>query len=261
MRPTNRTRLNVQSLESREVPACVVTHPTADTLVITGDAAPDLVVLRDNGAGGVSGFATGAGAFGFAGIKNIRVNTGAGDDRVDYNLTRNLLPNQVRNLTVSLGAGNDWFSANLHNPSTAVGSDLLANSHMTIAAFGGDGKDSMHVNANSDVDVAAGASLKMMMFGEAGNDLMTAFYRGENDGAVAIQNLDGGTGDDVIRAVYQADPGSTGSALGIVHGGDGNDALSLFMFGPNVSPLSLLDGGAGTDSGFHSPNVTMINVP
>ena len=261
MRPTNRTRLNVQSLESREVPACLVTHPTADTVVITGDAANDLVVIRDNGAGVVTGFATGFGVFGFAGIKNIRVATGAGDDHVDYNLTANLLPNQVRTLAASLGSGNDWFSANLHNPATAVGSDLLFNSHMTIAAFGGDGKDSMHINANNDVDVAAGASLKMLMFGEAGNDLLTAFYRGENDGMVALQELDGGTGDDVIRAVYQADPGSNGSALGIAHGRDGNDAISLFLIGPNVSPLSLLDGGPGTDSGFHSSNVTMINVP
>jgi Ca2+-binding RTX toxin-like protein len=261
MRPTNQTRLNVQSLESREVPACIVTQPTPGTLSIVGDGASDLVVLRDDGAGGISGFATGAGAFSFTGIRNIRIATGAGNDRVDYNLIRNLQPNQVRNLSVSLGSGNDWFSANLHNGFTAVGSDLLANSQMSISAFGGDGADSMHINANRDVDVAAGASLKMTMFGDAGNDLMTVYYRGENDGSVTIPALDGGTGDDAIRGVYQADLGSIGSALGIVRGRDGNDSLSLLMFGPNVSPLSLLDGGAGIDTGLHTANVAMINVP
>src|SRR5262245_15963671 len=154
MRPTNQTRLNVLSLESREVPACIVTHPTPDTLVITGDAAADTVVLRDNGAGGITGFATGAPPINVSGIRNIRVSTGGGNDSVNYNLIRNLLPNQVRNLTVSLGTGNDWFSGNLHDGSTAVGSDLLANSHMTITAYGGEGADSMHINANNDVDVA-----------------------------------------------------------------------------------------------------------
>jgi hypothetical protein len=243
------------------VPACVVTQVSPDTVSIVGDGAGDLVVLRDDGAGGISGFATGAGAFNFNGIRNIRVATGGGNDRVDYNLMRNLLPNQVRNLGVSLGSGNDWFSANLHNGFTAVGSDLLANSQMSISASGGDGADSMHINANRDVDVAAGASLKMSMSGDAGNDLMTVYYRGENDGSVSISSLDGGTGDDFIRGVYQADLGSTGSALGIVRGRDGNDNLSLLMFGPNVSPLSVLDGGAGIDTGLHTPNVTMINVP
>src|SRR5262249_20389646 len=72
---TNKTRLGVERLDEREVPACIVTHPIADTVVITGDGANDTVIIRDNGIGGVSGWATGAGAFGFTGIKNIRVFT------------------------------------------------------------------------------------------------------------------------------------------------------------------------------------------
>jgi hypothetical protein len=127
--------------------------------------------------------------------------------------------------------------------------------------MGGEGNDVMRINASRDVDVAAGAALKMILFGDAGNDLLTAHYRGENDGAVSIRELDGGRGNDVIRGAYFADPGSTGLGAGIVHGRDGNDSLGLFVFGPNVSPLSLLDGGPGFDTGANTPNVTKINVP
>jgi hypothetical protein len=263
MRPTNQTRLSVTSLESREVPACVVTHPTPDTLVIEGDAANDSVVIRDNGAGGVSGIATGAGAFNFAGIKNIIVNTRGGDDRVTYNLIRNLQPGQTRVVDVRTEAGNDTFLAGLFNPRSGVGTDLLANSRLVIAGLGGEGNDLMRIDAMRDVDVAPGAALKMILFGETGNDTLVAYYRGENDGAVSIRELDGGAGNDLIRGYYYADPGSTGVAAGLVHGQEGDDVMSLTMFGPNVSPLSVLDGGPQItkDVGFVTANVKMINVP
>src|SRR5687767_3755271 len=83
------TRLSVQPLEGREVPACIVGLGGPDTLVITGNAASDAVVINDNGAGTIWGTATGAAPFVFSGIKNIHVATGDGSDRVVYNLVRN----------------------------------------------------------------------------------------------------------------------------------------------------------------------------
>jgi hypothetical protein len=258
---TNGTRLNVQCLEAREVPACLVTNPTPDTLVVTGNSANDLVILRDNGAGGIAGFATGAGVFNFSGIRTIKVNTGGGDDQVYYNLVRNLLPGQQRLVDVRTEAGNDSFSASLYNPANGIGSDLRASSGLTIVGLGGDGNDSMRIDAGRDVDVAHGASLKMMLFGDAGNDFLSAQYRGENDGAVSIRELDGGRGNDLIRGTYFADPGSTGIAVAAAHGGAGDDFMSLSLFGPIVVP-SLLDGGSHVngDVGFATPNVTVINV-
>src|SRR5262249_23167685 len=132
----NKTRLGVERLDEREVPACIVTHPTPDTVLITGDGANDTVIIRDNGIGGISGTATGAGAFSFAGIKNIRVFTNDGSDRVAYNLIRDLLPGQSRDVVVSLGSsprlGQDTFVANLYNPATGIGSDLKAGSTLNI---------------------------------------------------------------------------------------------------------------------------------
>jgi hypothetical protein len=267
MRSTNRTRLSVLSLESREVPACIISKPTPDTLVVEGDAANDTVILRDNGAGGINVSATGNPNLNFTGIKNIVVNTRGGDDRVFYNLVRNLQPGQTRNVDVRTEAGNDVFLANLYRPPflgfPAVGSDLMANSRLVIGGMGGEGNDQMRIDATRDVDVAPGAALKMILFGDRGNDSLAAAYRGENDGAVSIRELDGGTGNDVIRGYYYADPGSTGVAGGQVHGREGDDILSLYMYGQNISPVSILDGGPHVtkDLGFHTANVTMINVP
>ena len=265
MRTTDRARLNVLSLESREVPACVVSNPTPGTLVVEGDAASDTVVLRDNGAGGISVSATGNPNLTFVGIKNIVVNTRGGDDRVSYNLVRNLQPGQTRNVDVRTEAGNDVFLANLYRPPfltlPAVGSDLLANSRLVIGGMGGEGNDQMRVDATKDVDVAAGAALKMILFGERGNDSLGATYRGENDGAVSIRELDGGTGNDVIRGYYYADPGSAGVAGGLVHGREGDDTMSLYMYGPNISPVSILDGGPHVTKDIGFANVTVINVP
>jgi hypothetical protein len=262
MRTSNRTRLSVQALEHREVPACLITQPTPDTVVITGNAASDAVLINDNGAGTITGFATGAGAFSFAGIKNIQVNTEDGSDRVVYNLTRNMLPNQQRVVTVGLGnTGNDSFTANLFNPATGVGSDLLAGSSLVIGVQAGAGDDQLTINAQHDVDVAAGARLKMILMGQDGNDVIRGYYHGENDGAVSIRDFDGGAGRDIVRGLLQEDVGSTGVNAGIVHGGDGDDQLALFLLTQSPPIQGLLDGGAGTDTGIHTANVTMINVP
>jgi hypothetical protein len=257
----NRTSLSVRPLEGREVPACVVSLGGPDTLVVSGDGASDAVVLRDNGLGGISGFATGHGNFSFSGIKHISVGTGAGSDRVVYQLMRNLQPTQFRNVVVALGDGHDSFTANLFNSGTGAGSDLLANSRLQLTAWGGTGNDTMTINAQRDVDVAAGAVLKMILFGDAGNDLVAGYYRGENDGAVSIRDFDGGAGNDIIRGMIREDLGSTGVSAGQVHGRDGDDQLALMLWTLNPPIEGLLDGGPGTDTGLSTANVTKVNVP
>jgi hypothetical protein len=262
---TNKTRLGVERLDDREVPACIVTHPTPDTVVITGDGGNDTVLIRDNGIGGISGSATGAGVFSFSGIKNIRVSTNGGNDRVSYTLYRDLLTGQSRDVVVSLGSslrlGQDTFVANLYNPATGIGSDLKAGSSLNITAFGGDGRDVMFVNAFRDTDVAAGAKLNVDLFGQAGNDVIMTHYWGENDGTVSFLT-DGGAGSDLMRSRFTESPGSTGVLDAVVKGGDGQDNLGLFIFSAKAPAQALLDGGAGIELAcFHTPNVTVINCP
>jgi hypothetical protein len=262
MRRSNTARLSVRPLEGRETPACIVGLGGPDTLVITGNGASDAVLIRDNGAGGITGSATGWGAFSFSGIKSIQVNTEGGDDRVVYNLFRNMLPGQERVVNVGLGnTGNDSFTANLFNPATGVGSDLMTGSSLIIGVQAGAGADRLAINAQRDVDVAAGARLKMVLMGQDGNDLITGYYCGENDGSVSIREFDGGRGDDIVRGYLKEDAGSTGVNAGIVHGGDGRDQLALFLLTQNVPIQGLLDGSTDFDTGIATPNVTVLNVP
>lgn len=262
MRSIHRTRLSVQPLESREVPACVVALGGPDTLVVTGDGASDSVLINDSGAAGlISVTATGNPTMTFGGIKNIRVGTGAGSDRVVYNLIRDLQSGQERVLTVDLGSGNNSFTANLFNPHSGVGSDLEDKSSLIIAASGGEGIDHMVIHADRDVDVGVGARLKMILFGGAGNDVLRGYYHGENDGAVAIRDFDGGAGDDIIRGLIHEDVGSTGISAGTEHGGDGNDQMALWMSTQNPPLVAFMDGGLGVDTSVASPNVSLVNFP
>ena len=189
------------------------------------------------------------------------MNTWAGDDQVVYNLTENLQPGQQRLVVVRLGAGNDSFTANVFNQSSGLGSDVLANASLVIAGYGGEGDDIMRTNAQHDVDVAPGAALAILMFGDSGQDQIIAQYRGENAGSVSLSKLDGGTGNDSILGSIQEDIGSTGISTGRVLGGDGDDTLGLYMWTQNPPILALIDGGAGFDTAGHTANVTVINVP
>jgi len=265
MRRVSPVQLSVSPLEGREVPAAVVTHPAPDTIVIIGDSASDVVQIRDNGAGVITGFATGHGAFAFTGIRNIRIATNGGNDSVSYTLAGSLLPAQQRSVSVDLGSspwwgGSDQFVANLFNPATGIGSDLLAGSSLTLNVFGGDGRDGIFVNAQKDTDVAAGARLSMNLFGGNGADNIQAAWWGENDGEVLLY-ADGGAGNDFIRGRLQEQLGSTGKVSGVVKGGDGWDNLGLYLFTVHPPVVGLLDGGAGFDVGFNTPNVTKVNCP
>src|SRR5438067_11468308 len=95
-----KTRLGVERLDQRDVPACLVGLGGPGTLSIVGNGASDTVVMNDNGAGTISGFSSGWGGFKFSGIKLIGVQNWAGTDHVVYNFTCNLLSRQPRLVVV-----------------------------------------------------------------------------------------------------------------------------------------------------------------
>lgn len=262
MRPSSKVRLSVQALEGREVPACIVALAGTETLNITGNNANDTIVVNDNGAGTIWGTATGvAGVFTYTGIKNINISTNGGLDRVTYNLTRDLQPDQQRVIDVNLGRGDDTFTANLFNSvANGVGSDLLKNSMLAINVAAGSGNDRLTLNAQHDVDIQSGASLKTSFDGNEGADLILGYYRGENDGSVAF-DFDGGIGSDTVRGNLREDAGSVGASAGTVLGGDGNDKLALWMFTMTPPTTAIIDGGLGVDSAINTANVTVVNVP
>ncbi len=238
-----------ETLEDRKMMACVVAN-MAPALTITCNGANDQVFLFDDGANMINGSATGFGAFAAANISDIKVATGSGDDVVRYDLVGNLQDGEQRNVSVSLGLGNDRFDANVLH-------DLKKASSLVITASGGAGNDAIWINAGNDVDVARGARLKAILYGNDGNDTLGMVYRGENDGSVALREASGGAGNDTIRGHLQEDVGSTGSIWGQMHGDDGADVMSLFVITPNAGQKGEMWGGLGADAMASSANVVV----
>jgi hypothetical protein len=197
-----------------------------DTLTLTGNGANDTIIINDNGApaGFITGQATnGAGVlapFAMAGIRRILINTNAGNDAVAYNLNNDLFG--VRQVICRLGTGNDTF----------------------------------RMNALNDVDIPTGSYLQVQAFGEAGNDYMSMYHRGEVDGYEYLIN-DGGDGHDVLVQDVRLDFGSTGSLFARSLGQMGDDKQWLlvrkaFAFDP-ISINAVASGGAGFDSITRTP--------
>src|SRR3954464_7440551 len=86
----------LENLEGRQMFTVVVALTAADTLTFTGNNAADTISIQDNGAGVISGSATGPGGaaapFGpFFNIRQVSVNSNGGDDAVTYQFTGDML--------------------------------------------------------------------------------------------------------------------------------------------------------------------------
>jgi hypothetical protein len=247
-------RPQLESLDRRDVPSAVVTV-TGNLLTINCDGAEDTVVLYDDGAGGITGFThdqfNNHTDISVSGINEIVIGTGDGNDRVAYFLVNDLRAGQQQLLsTVALGAGNDFFGASIHNPTTGVGSDIQAGASLILGVFVGDGNDIMVSEARRDVDIGTGGRLKTVFLGGNGNDLISMSYRGENDGAMGMTGH-GEAGNDVFLVNASEDAGSTGLVGCVLLGQDGRD---LFFVSLNTqsatTPSSVIDGGADLDLAF-----------
>jgi hypothetical protein len=216
----------VEELEERRMFAVSVVPVWPNTLVLTGNAANDVVVINDNGNGVVTGAATnligGMTPFGFGGIRNIIVRTNDGNDLVRYNLNGDNLAGGATRLDVRLGNGNDTFD----------------------------------MYAGNDIDMGPNAYHSVNVLGEKGKDYLRAFYRGENDGQMRLV-LDGGEEDDRLYTDYRFDLGSTGKFFARSLGQRGNDTMHLlvrkaFPFVP-VAIDALGSGGGDIDKLTRTP--------
>src|SRR5262245_56450422 len=210
-------RIGLEALEDRL--ALTTVKAIAGELIITGTNASETVRIADNGAGTVSGFATGYGTFSYANITKITVNMEGGSDTVSYNLMGDLKAGQKQYVTVGLGSDADLtmdrFNAYLY------GHDIKANARLDLLVGGGGGMDTLEVNALG-TDVALGGALKTTINGGNGEDRVLQRYSGENDGAIAFRSL-GGQDSDVIFQQMTATAGSTGQLAGWVRGEAGAD--------------------------------------
>ena len=135
------SRLDLTSLEAREVPAVVVSLVGTE-LRLTGDSASDTAAVS------IQTYGTPSTA---DDVVRVQHNTSSGQATTQYPLSA------VASLRATMGGGNDIFDNRTHLPSLA---------------FGGSGNDRMF--GGSGADVMFGESGNDKMYGKGGNDTLDA---------------------------------------------------------------------------------------
>jgi len=170
----------LELLDGRCVPAVVALQGT--TLSITapaGDTTADSVAIIDYGpvvndefgnyvSGGVTALVNGVTYPEHVDLSAIVIDTGAGNDKVTYDLWAPLPTTRL--ISVSLGRGADSFVADLHGQTISG-----AATNLGISAYGDGGGDSLVLNANG-ATVSPEARLSVDFHGQAGKDAICFNY-------------------------------------------------------------------------------------
>lgn len=250
----NRFRPNAEALEERSLMACNVFVDGAGVLNIVGDGANDYVTLYDNGHGDILGVASGVGPFSFSHIKDISIDTGAGNDTVNYTLMGDLQAGTTHTMSVNLRGGDDVFNASLYNYWTGEYSDMERGSLYLMKVVGEDGNDRMFLDAG-DTDMRY-ATMKMAFYGGQGDDIIGMNYAGLVDHGGVSFFAYGNEGNDQIRMSMIADPASVapapGGFRGIIEGNDGDDTIYFDLSASSAvgHDQTSIDGGRGADRAF-----------
>jgi hypothetical protein len=212
--PHNRTRLGLECLQARVVPAVVIAKfdgdgdGAKDDIRILGDAARNVVVVNDDGTGSLtlSVDANGDGDFTDANDVNgavhaytgnsvgVEAGLGAGNDLFVYNL-QNTVTAGSRSLAVGLGPGINRFALN------AAGKNFTAGALLDVDVTGGTTRDVATVAVGQ-----VSASLASVRFDlGAGNDAAT----------VAFGNIDQAASVDVAADLGEGFNAATVDLLGV----------------------------------------------
>jgi hypothetical protein len=265
-RSANRFVPQCESLENRWCPSAFV-QVHHHTLIVHGDNNADTISIVDDGKGDVSATITPAAGNAISGsgtgITNVRIESGNGDDTVNYSLSGALSQNQSINL--GLGKGMDSvtldFSAGVSNARLRVGIEggrgadqLITNfgtlTNAKVALFGELGKGADQATLNFGA-INQSRVLSELHTGR-GNDTVTTSFGGDiTDSNVGV-SADLGGGDDTYTGTLGGNIlGSSNVGLR-ANGGTGNDDITINGPAVNVAANSRLgldlDGGRGTDS-------------
>ena len=235
-------RPGFEALEERTVLNATAIF-NAGTITIAGDKRSDSVVIKDEGnldaTKQVTVFINGQQALQVPSqqVNAIQFSMGKGNDSVEYDLTGTLVglgtPGSPRTVSGDLGKGNDHFTANIQG--------ILASGQLGINVTGGDGKDAMTVNMQSDmfglakldvtmdggkgndalafnsatgtplggpgVEVGVGTQMNVNLLGGKDKDTIKMDYAGDLDGTLNFF-ADGAKGKDLISATFNLDAGS-----------------------------------------------------
>jgi hypothetical protein len=225
----------------QEIPITSGLYAGTDGLKITGTSKNDRISISDNGTGkagnisvtlgdGLHYTPTGT-------VSEILVATGAGSDRVTYELDGNLQPNV--NELVFVGSNLKQGGGSLQLTVNVVGK-VLAGSSLGILGMPDARKTTtMSVNDSGEIDgglnailsplgptspsggpevyhfsstatIGPGAQVVTGFLGSPRSDIASVSYSGTNNGELDINEFGNG-GNDQLRAEVHMSPGSTGS--------------------------------------------------
>jgi hypothetical protein len=270
---SGRTFLHLEALEERCCPSGITYNPQLHTLTLTGDATGDTFTVRDSGNGTIN--ATVVDGHGHqttltrSGVQHIAIQSGNGNDRINYTLLNRLTASEQ--ISLNLGKGTDTVSLDFSRGSSAAslsigveggpGADqvnavfgAIHNTKLNFATHLGAGPGQFRATLNGDLtgtanvnlsvrgnaafdgmnvqvhgNVAATAALAITEQGGAGKDTMHADYWGKVDGHLTI-NLLGGQQFDWSESNVHLAAGSSGWVSDRVVGSPGDDLLILRLY-------------------------------
>jgi ELWxxDGT repeat protein len=172
-------------------------------------------------------------------------------------------------LSINGGAGNDKIDASgVSDPVSffgEAGDDTIITGGGDDTVDGGDGNDTLDYSGHSEglsvawarVTTAAGVdsfhAVETLLCGSGDDDVnIQSYYSSQNGNSQALRYIDGGPGNDTLVYFDQADDGLSVPAT--VHGGDGNDTLSVDRDGhylgltPTSGGFAYYFGDAGDDT-------------
>ena len=157
----------LEGLDDRSLPS--VSYALSGTFrFVTGDDGNNVVTIRDTGTeSGIEVIGDGVPYTATSPITHVFVDTGVGNDTVEYDLTTSLTTNRL--IDVRLGRGADVFTANIAGQTVGEWVSLA------ISAYGGGGGDTMALNAQG-VSTNPNSILNVFFSGDAGKDKITFDY-------------------------------------------------------------------------------------
>jgi len=218
-------------------------------------AFPQIGLLVDGGAGNDVINTTYTGTLDHDALLAISTKGGAGNDQITVNDLGNAVQSQVI-LGVDGGAGNDTILVNSQGDLTGLG---------FVQIRGGAGNDRVTLKQTGMID--ANSAVFWRVYGDGGpgvpgggNDTINVSYTGLVQGpALAGQHsidllVDGQGGQDTVAVLLSMDSSSSGSGIGFVHGGAGNDVLTFAIRtnGAHLTGEAHIIGDAGFDRCYHT---------
>jgi hypothetical protein len=248
----------------------------SNLIAVQGDNADDLVAVTDDGAGNVTVTADGQ-VYNGTGVNTVVINTGRGDDTVNYTLTGELT--QGLHLVLHLSGGDDTatldFTPGINGGGLKVDLNASDGNDTIDATFGAFTDASVYVRSNLGkhdntfnatlLGALAGTSrVRFYTQGHHGDDTFAILADGVDIGADAALNVrfhghkgtdnftftqagavdgflsvgaDVGDGNDTATVKVTATAGSAGEARGFIKGNKGNDTLTLTLDGLDAATV------------------------